>query len=158
MSLVTCPHCGKQMRSNSILGQTRCCGCHKTFIFDQKLKSAYNKEYCLRHVEEIQNYHKRYGQKHRQERNAASKRHYRRRKDLVKKEVFGKLGNKCKICGETEPACLTIHHINGDSDRKRLVATNSLERYRIYNTTTKEIALLCFNCHHKLHQGVIGLD
>jgi len=73
------------------------------------------------------------------------------RREKVKSEVFEQLGNKCKVCGENDPLCLECHHLNGTNSKHKLGITDNLEKWRLYLSQINDLALLCANCHRKLH-------
>lgn len=63
----------------------------------------------------------------------------------------------CRICAENEPCCLDFHHINGKEKDFTLATLRSYSE----ETMMKEInkcAILCSNCHRKLHAGLIKLE
>jgi len=67
----------------------------------------------------------------------------------MKKEVFNKYGNVCKICGEFNYYFLTIDHINNDGNLERK-KVNYLEFYKKLRDTQPDISkyqILCFNCN-----------
>ena len=76
--------------------------------------------------------------------------------NALRNEVFSALGNKCKCCGETERACLHIHHIN--EELKPIRGNGGLARWFKYQNHLKQLnnlIVLCANCHMKLHAGII---
>ena len=159
MQTVRCKHCGKEMQTRSISGQTRCCGCHKLLIFDQKKWSQYVKESDTRHPEWRKNYTKKYRRKHPERVALTSHKLYVKKKAAAKAQIYAVHGAKCKVCGESCEPCLVVHHKSGKNGmRKELVALCSLYRYQIYATQLNDIIVLCQNCHHKLHAGLIKID
>lgn len=63
-----------------------------------------------------------------------------------------KAGMRCKICGETHPACLDFHH-KGD-DKKLFNICEAVSRGYSDSVIWAEIAkceVLCANCHRKEH-------
>ena len=67
-------------------------------------------------------------------------------------EVSSLLGNKCNICGESDPARLQIHHLTGADyyvnppTRRRLNSLADAERL-IKHGNKDELELLCITCH-----------
>ena len=67
----------------------------------------------------------------------------------LKREVIAAYGGKCQCCGETEPAFLTIDHVNDDGASHR----KAIGRARVYHWLKKHgypkdgFQLLCFNCN-----------
>ena len=62
----------------------------------------------------------------------------------------------CELCGESEPCCLDFHH-RDPAEKTGSVALmcrsgHSLDR--IFAEIEK-CAVLCANCHRKLHAGVV---
>ena len=65
----------------------------------------------------------------------------------------------CEVCGESESVCLDFHHKNPKEKEFNIAllknTTGSFEK------TKKEIekcAVLCANCHRKVHAGIIKLS
>lgn len=68
-------------------------------------------------------------------------------------EILSFLGNKCNICGESDPAKLQIHHkygYKGKLNPKTLRRVNNLSDVQrlIKEGKKDEIELLCVTCHH----------
>ena len=80
---------------------------------------------------------------------------YKRLKALV----LNTYGGKCECCGETEPAFLTLDHIDGKGaeHRRRIANGNRCAGQRVYqwlknNDFPKDnFRLLCFNCNCARH-------
>ena len=63
---------------------------------------------------------------------------------------------QCELCGENEPCCLAFHHI--DSNEKEIEVSKAPNRGWSIERMLEEIKkcqVLCFNCHRKLHAGVV---
>lgn len=61
---------------------------------------------------------------------------------------------KCELCPETEPCCLQFHH--RDPKKKDIEVSVAASRWS-WERLMKEInkcAVLCANCHTKVHAGV----
>ena len=67
----------------------------------------------------------------------------------AKKEVFDHYGRKCAWCGETNPAFLTIDHINNDGNRERLQYGSGGVFYLhvVRAGFPTNLQVLCFNCN-----------
>ena len=70
-----------------------------------------------------------------------------------KREEFAKLKStlRCKICGESHPACLDFHHKDStqkENEIARLATNGSSE---LLEKELKKCDVLCANCHRKLH-------
>ncbi len=65
---------------------------------------------------------------------------------------------KCAICIESEPCCLTFHHmIPSEKDLDVTAAiTNGWSKERIMKEISK-CRVLCRNCHAKVEAGIIDL-
>ena len=65
---------------------------------------------------------------------------------LYREEVYNAYGNVCACCGESEPAFLSIDHIDNDgaSHRKKIGA--QIYRFLIKNNFPKNFQILCMNC------------
>lgn len=82
-----------------------------------------------------------------------NKQKYRQRSKQIRKTLINYINdqkiNGCKMCGETDVACLDFHHLFDKSkDVSDLVKNESIK------TIQAEIAkciVLCSNCHRKLH-------
>ena len=61
----------------------------------------------------------------------------------------------CEKCGENEPSCLDFHH--KDSKQKSFTISESVAQvgWDRLMEEIKKCAVLCANCHRKLHAGVI---
>lgn len=66
----------------------------------------------------------------------------------------------CVACGESEPCCLTIHHLEPEC-KKFSLSPSVLIRSKIpLSAINRELAcavVLCGNCHQKLHAGKLEL-
>lgn len=62
--------------------------------------------------------------------------------------VFAHYGNACACCGETEPAFLSIDHMNNDgySRRKADPSHQNLYRWLVKHNFPAEFQTLCMNC------------
>lgn len=67
----------------------------------------------------------------------------------LKRSIIDTYGGRCKCCGETEIAFLTIDHVNNDGNKHRLeIKNNSLYTWLKKNSYPQdEFQLLCFNCN-----------
>ena len=82
----------------------------------------------------------------------------KRRRDF-KRQLIELSGSKCQVCGYDKclPA-LDFHHI--DKTKKSFSISNS---YRLRGNKTvileeiKKCVLLCSNCHHEVHEGMVSL-
>jgi hypothetical protein len=80
--------------------------------------------------------------------------------DRLRVEVFGAYGDRCTCCGETDPAFLTLDHVNNDgAAHRRALGTNSghaVYRWlRDRGFPQEGFQLLCWNCNHaKYAHGV----
>lgn len=65
--------------------------------------------------------------------------------------------NGCSRCGETEPCCLTAHHIDPEA---KLFDISSVRDGRVSParvlTELQKCICLCMNCHAKTHAGLFG--
>ena len=72
-----------------------------------------------------------------------------------RKDVCSILGNKCNICGESDPAKLQIHHIKGYhgtlNPKTRRRGDNLADAERLIRQGDRdELELLCIKCHRIL--------
>jgi len=70
-----------------------------------------------------------------------------------------KRGLACELCGESEPACLEFHHLDPtrkDATLSRVIAYRGWSVARVLEEAAK-CAVLCANCHRKVHAGVARL-
>lgn len=83
------------------------------------------------------------------------------RKSLQEKKAASvndyKRSLRCRLCRESEPACLDLHHL--DPSTKDMTVSEALRAYSI-ERVWKEIekcVVLCSNCHRKFHAGIMEL-
>jgi hypothetical protein len=62
----------------------------------------------------------------------------------------------CVKCGEMEPVCLDFHHINPEHKSKEVNAMYTASVEKLVAEIAK-CAVICSNCHRKLHAGLISL-
>lgn len=63
----------------------------------------------------------------------------------------------CRFCGENEPVALDFHHIDQTQKDTEVVKLVSYSRLRLKEEIRK-CAILCSNCHRKLHAGIEGYE
>jgi len=71
-------------------------------------------------------------------------------------EVFKSKG--CLLCDEDEPCCMSAHHV--DPEEKDFNIGDAVGRKYSERRLREELAkcvCLCFNCHQKVHTGVVEL-
>lgn len=77
------------------------------------------------------------------------------RRRNIRTQIMETMGSKCQCCGETEPAFLTIDHVQNDGWKVRKRA-----RHLIYKTILDEgcppdrYQILCWNCNSA--KGMLG--
>ncbi len=62
----------------------------------------------------------------------------------------------CPYCPETEPVCLDLHHLDGDT--KERCVSETIHRGWSWAKIQKELdkcICICSNCHRKLHAGLL---
>ena len=73
---------------------------------------------------------------------------------LIRLEVLGKLGGRCKCCGESREEFLSLDHINGGGTKHRAeVGTYIFRRIR-KDPDPSIYQVLCYNCN--ISRGVRG--
>lgn len=67
-------------------------------------------------------------------------------------EIKARIG--CQVCGESEPCCLDFHHLR---DKQYTIGHMLAQRFgsRQVLLEMSKCALVCANCHRKLHAGII---
>ena len=71
-------------------------------------------------------------------------------RDRFKEEVqLYKAASGCKVCGEQDPICLELHHL--DPTIKDINPSSATSRKMFYEEADKCI-VLCSNCHRKEHK------
>lgn len=70
---------------------------------------------------------------------------------------FIKENNCCQLCGESDISCLDFHHIN-PSDKKFSITDGRNYGIREVLDEISKCAILCSNCHRKLHHKKINTD
>lgn len=157
----TCSICGRQCalagyfrNKRSADGyQKHCKACHKRMAdawvqrniekFREKSRrsvAAWRK----RHPEESRKRAREHFAKHRVKYLKNNRERYARKR----LEVIARYGGRCKCCGETESAFLTLDHVNNDgSQHRKVVRPGSLVTWIIRKGFPKTIQILCFNCN-----------
>jgi len=90
---------------------------------------------------------------HLAKRREQAKKAYQRRFQWFKSYTSGLV---CSRCGESDGSCLDFHHID---PYQKLFNVSAIGYKKSKNTVMAEIAkcaVLCANCHRKLHAGVIS--
>lgn len=74
------------------------------------------------------------------------------------RELVNSLKDSCIVCGETEKCCLTFHHLNPLTKSFNLgdISSRSTTKAKILEEVEKCV-VLCFNCHMKLHVGLVSV-
>ena len=67
--------------------------------------------------------------------------------EKCKEEVFNHYGNKCACCGESNPAFLTIDHIDGGGTQHRKKIKEKITVWLYKNNFPTGYQTLCFNCN-----------
>jgi len=62
--------------------------------------------------------------------------------------------NGCLKCGEKEPCCLDLHHVDPTSKEFEPSQATSITKFV---EESKKCVVLCANCHRKLHANLICL-
>lgn len=76
----------------------------------------------------------------------------------AKTRAFQALGGTCRDCGGAfDQICYDIHHVheNGNIDRKTL-GLRDVKFYRKVSDAPQSYALLCANCHRRIHAASHG--
>lgn len=92
---------------------------------------------------------------------AASKRYYQKKKNKNKEGreqlknwlIEYKKNSHCNICNENHPACLEFHHKN-PKEKEYNISNVIYKKNLLLEELKKEIkkcVVLCANCHRKLH-------
>ena len=105
-----------------------------------------NPLYRERHQAQIRQYGKGYYQRNKERHNASSRATRRR----LRIEAIEAYGGRCRCCGESQPAFLTIDHINGGGRKHQLSLggpSMMLRQLRREGWPTDLYQLLCMNCN-----------
>ena len=78
------------------------------------------------------------------------------KQEQIKKFETFKATLKCKLCPETESACLDFHHLDPKFKERNLSVLRSSSFDKAIEEV-KKCVVLCSNCHRKLHAGIIQL-
>jgi len=128
---------------------------------DRRKQLAYFKDYNknrrdkIRQRECILRYNRTHPEILTKARESWEKRHPERAREIVRRcnlkrrtWILNYFGNKCVVCGETNPIVLEVHHIAGKADSifKKTVNNMSREQIRI-EAEAHNLELLCANCH-----------
>ena len=122
-----------------------------------KQKQAYNKEYRLKNIETLREYHKKYRREHPQyldKHNQRTRKDWQKLKQLIFSHYFN--GNiKCQKCGIKDIRLLQLHHYEGGGAKQRREqlgnpnARGSTFYYWLKKNNFPKIKLepVCANCH-----------
>lgn len=72
------------------------------------------------------------------------------------KEAFWNIQRpRCQVCGESEPCCLCFHHL--DPSQKETLVSKCWDGRDVValHLELAKCAVLCHNCHSKVHAGVL---
>ena len=64
----------------------------------------------------------------------------------------------CIVCGECEPACLDMHHLDESLKSGDIGKMAFNTKWSKVEEEMKKCVVLCANCHRKLHAGLIQLN
>lgn len=105
--------------------------------------------------ERAREYHREWYQKNKERRKAINR---ACRQRLQARYQAYKQTLKCEICSEDEPCCLDFHHLN-EHDKEHNIANMIANTYSWEKimTEVKKCAVLCKNCHTKVHAGIVQL-
>lgn len=62
----------------------------------------------------------------------------------------------CIICGESEPYCLDMHHLNPNEKETTVSSLTSSGWTKLMKEASKCV-VVCANCHRKIHAGLISI-
>ena len=69
-----------------------------------------------------------------------------------------KAEHPCERCGEADPSCLDFHHRDPGAKEFSLGAEGKNKSFKRLLVEIEKCAVLCANCHRKLHYGRFTLD
>lgn len=61
----------------------------------------------------------------------------------------------CCICGEPDPVCLDFHHVVQEEKTDWVYRLISLNSRRKLEVELQKCAVVCSNCHRKIHAGIV---
>jgi hypothetical protein len=68
------------------------------------------------------------------------------------------IADGCVVCGENEPCCLHLHHLDPSTKEHEISKLVAKGREQAFvREIAKGIVVLCANCHMKVHAGIISL-
>ena len=117
---------------------------------DPEKRRAYHREYMRKRYAEDEDFRK----QHRARTFKNDQRYKKQNIDLINKFR----SNGCSLCDESEPCCLSAHHL--DPDKKEFSLGIAVRTKKSPNRVRRELAkciCLCENCHRKVHRGVLKL-
>lgn len=108
----------------------------------------YEREYRERHPDKIQ-------ETNRRGRERLGPEYWRQWQQARKAQLIAAYGGKCACCGETEPAFLSLDHINGGGRQERKALGNSglFKKLRDAGWPKDGYRLLCMNCQFGFMHG-----
>ena len=82
----------------------------------------------------------------------------RRRRKKIRKMAVAYKGGKCQICGY-EPCfeALEFHHLFNGDKKFGISQKGHTRSWRIVQTKLDKCIMLCANCHHEVHAGLLQL-
>ena len=86
------------------------------------------------------------GNKHKAIPKVRMKKYRADRTAFYQEAVFAHYGRVCVCCGESEPLCLTLDHINNDGKKQRLTSHNDTWYYAARDKPD-DLQILCYNCN-----------
>jgi hypothetical protein len=160
-----CSRCGAEKPADQFAkGRNRCLECNRAYYreyFRTRPEQKERRRETIRRWQQSEKgrqwrakHNAQYYAAHR-ERLIAHTRAWRAEVDAKLREIYGSV---CACCGETEPAFLTIDHVNGDGaeDRKKHDGHRQLRFWLSQQPKLPGYRMLCWNCNcgRRLNNGV----
>ena len=160
-----CSRCGVEKSADEFTkGRNRCLECNRAYYREYLRTHPEQKERQRENVrrwersEKGRQYRAKYFARYyaaNYQRLRAHTRAWRAQIDAKLREIYGSV---CACCGETEPAFLTIDHVNGDGaeDRKKHGGHRQLRFWLSQQPKLPDYRMLCWNCNcgRRLNNGV----
>jgi hypothetical protein len=117
-------------------------------MFDKK---KYAVEYRLKNRDYFRNYNIEWKKNNMERYRTSQNNWFKNYREINRKNIFSILGDRCIMCGFSDPRALQIDHINGggNKEKKRLGNCDKIVSYYLKHQEEikDKIQLLCANCN-----------